>query len=328
MQTIAARFRVPACRKCGRSIEVGTPITAYYPTGNRRWVHASCYASTSKPEPVAPRSKPPEPEPEPAPDAFQPEPEPVSEPTTSDRHAVFDRVLSLVKARRNTLLIGPSGCGKTHLAAQVAEAAELAFGSLSCTAGISEGHLRGRLLPTGESGRFEYTRSHFVGAYEEGGLFLLDEVDACDPNVLLSLNTAIDNGYMSLPERTHNPRATRHANFILIASANTYGTGADRQYVGRYQLDEAFLERFRIGQVELDYDRGVDATVCPDVALRERLWGYRERARAAGLRRVVASTRFLRDAYAMVQAGWSYTDVDAALFVGYTAEERKSVCSE
>jgi cobaltochelatase CobS len=36
--------------------------------------------------------------------------------------------------------------------------------------------------------------------------------------------------------------------------ANTFGTGADRQYVGRNQLDESTLDRFRIGQIERDYD--------------------------------------------------------------------------
>jgi hypothetical protein len=40
--------------------------------------------------------------------------------------------------------------------------------------------------------------------------------------------------------------------FVCIAAANTFGTGADRQYVGRNQLDESTLDRFRIGQIELD----------------------------------------------------------------------------
>ena len=35
-----------------------------------------------------------------------------------------------------------------------------------------------------------------------------------------------------------------HENFRFIGTANTYGNGADRMYVGRNQLDSATLDRF------------------------------------------------------------------------------------
>src|SRR5262249_40226256 len=163
-------------------------------------------------------------------------------------------VLMLARARRNVLLVGPAGSGKTHLAKQVAQALGLDFAHISCSAGMSEGQLLGRLVPTGEAGRFEYLRSEVVRCYEEGGVFLFDEIAAADSNTLLVINSALANGQMCVPNRPHNPVAVKHPDFVCMAAANTFGTGADRQYVGRNQLDESTLDRFRIGQIEMDYD--------------------------------------------------------------------------
>ena len=159
---------------------------------------------------------------------------------------------------------------------------------------MSEGQLLGRLVsPIGEGGTFEYVRSEFVRCYEEGGVFLFDEVDGADSNTLLVLNAALANGHMAVSNRPGNPVAMKHKDFVCIAAANTYGTGADRQYVGRNQLDESTLDRFRIGQVEMDYDAEIEAMLCPDDNLRLILTEVRNKIRLAGLRRII-STRFMR----------------------------------
>jgi midasin (ATPase involved in ribosome maturation) len=93
-------------------------------------------------------------------------------------HTALPRCIRLAAARRNLLLVGPAGSGKMHLAAQVADALGLAFAHISCSADMSEGQLTGRLLPVGDGGRFEYVRSEFVRCYEDGGVFLFDEIDA------------------------------------------------------------------------------------------------------------------------------------------------------
>jgi MoxR-like ATPase len=189
---------------------------------------------------------------------------------------------------------------------------------------MSEGQLLGRLVPTGEGGKFEYLRSDFVRCYEEGGVFLFDEIDAADSNTLLVINAALANGHMALPNRPEKPTAVKHPDFVCIAAANTFGTGADRQYVGRNQLDESTLDRFRIGQIELDYDPEIEAALCPNDALRSRLLSRREKVRDSKVRRVV-SMRFLRDAYAMLQAGDTVEEIDQALFAGWTRDELNKV---
>lgn len=235
-------------------------------------------------------------------------------------NAAFQKVLTLAANRMNIMLVGPTGSGKTHLAATIAKCLKLDFSFLSCSAGMSEGHLLGRMLPTGKGGSFEYHRSEFVRLYEEGGVMLLDEVDAGDNNVMLVINSAISNDVMSVPSRTKKPVAKRHKDFVLICAANTYGRGADRLYVGRNQLDEATLDRFRIGMVEVDYDQNVEASLCPNDELRTKLLTMRERIQTHGMKRFV-STRFMRDAHKMTLAGFTWQDVFTACTKGWTRDE-------
>jgi MoxR-like ATPase len=239
-------------------------------------------------------------------------------------HEKFAEVLDLAAQRMEILMVGPAGCGKSHLAEQVAKALGLRFGSISCSAGMSEGQITGRLIPTGDGGRFEYQRSQFVEFYEEGGVFLLDEIDAADPNVLLVINQALANGHLPVPNRVGNPQAMRHPDFVLIAAANTFGNGANRMYVGRNQLDESTLDRFRIGQVVMDYDRDLERSILSDGDLLDRLWSTRQRAADCQLRRVV-STRFMAKASTMRAAGWSGEKIIGQLVCGWTHDERSKV---
>lgn len=239
--------------------------------------------------------------------------------------AVFDTVLALAQARRNVMLVGPAGCGKTHLGALIAQSLGLEFGSISCTSGTSENHLLGHKVPNLQTGKNEFQGTEFLARYENGGVFLLDELDAADPNVLLAINSAIANDYCNVPNRAKNPRAERHPDFILIATANTFGRGANRVYAGRNQLDEATLDRFRIGMVECDYDPIIEASLCPDDDLRNALTDVRAKAEASGLRRIV-STRFMQDAYVMHKsAGWDKRQVLKILFSGWSREEMAKV---
>ena len=221
-------------------------------------------------------------------------------------------------------LYGPTGCGKSHICEQVAEALNLPFAFVSCTAGMSEGVLTGRLLPTGDSGKFEYVISEFVNVYENGGVFLLDEIDAADPNVLLIVNSALANGHMAVPNRPENPYAKRHPDFICVAAANTVGTGADRMYSGRNKLDDATMDRFRIGKTLMNYDSEVESQLCPNDRLRNRLIAYREGINANRLERAM-STRFMKDAHDMVEAGWDQKDVDESFFEGWRSDEVEKV---
>lgn len=216
-------------------------------------------------------------------------------------HEAFDHVLRLATQRQNILLVGPAGTGKTHLAAQIAEALGLAFAFISASAGMSEAALEGHLLPVGEAGRFDYCPSQFVNMYENGGVFLIDELDSADANLMTIINSALANGHMAVNKRFDSPVAKRHADFVCIAAANTFGHGANRTYAGRQQLDAATLDRFRSGVVFVDYDARIEEKTVEPSLLK---WGRATRAKieSHGLRRIM-STRFLKN-YSMMMAAY------------------------
>lgn len=259
------------------------------------------------------------------------------------RHPMFEKVLRLAGAGLNVMMTGPAGSGKTTLAAQVAEALGRPFGMISLTAGASESQLLGRFLPTGEAGRFEYTDTPFIRAYEDGGVFLLDEFDAADPNLAIVLNAATSGNSFFNDYRTHAPEIRKHADAVILAACNTYGTGADVIYSGRNQLDAATLDRFYT--VRIDYDPALDrniAGMAPAAATRWKAAGnattedlqelgawvlaVREKIAASGLRRVF-SPRATAKATAARRAGIPTAEVKADLLAGWTRDELAKIGS-
>lgn len=159
------------------------------------------------------------------------------------QHNQFENLLRTVVAKQAVVLVGPAGTGKSHAAESVANALGLEFYAMSVGAQTSKSDLIGYMDANGN-----YQATAFRRAYENGGLFLLDEMDAGNSNVLIQLNAALANGYMSFPDAM----IRRHENFHMVASANTFGSGANRQYVGRNQLDAATIDRFAFLQWNID----------------------------------------------------------------------------
>jgi cobaltochelatase CobS len=242
--------------------------------------------------------------------------------TTGYVRPEFEKVLRKASCGINILLVGPAGCGKTHLAHQVAEAMGRQFASVSCTAGMSESALQGWLLPS-DNGAFEYVPSDFVTMYENGGVFLFDEIDAADPNTLLFVNQALANGGFNLPQRKGATYVKRHPDFVCIGAANTYGTGANMVYSGRERLDESTLDRFRAGVVKLGYDLGFEKQAV-DAQVFEWCLSVRAKIEASRLNRVM-STRFMLDATKLKQAGESFDSIKETYFIGWKAEEVSKV---
>jgi MoxR-like ATPase len=252
-------------------------------------------------------------------------------------HQAAAMILELIALREEIFLVGPTGTGKTFLCEQIAdiifgdkaeafgltqrEEKTSRFGFISMTEGTSEAELFGRLVPRGESGSFEYLTSEFIDKYENGGLFLIDEFDAGNANVILKLNAALSNGIASVPNRAENPYARRHPEFICIASANTFGRGADFQYTGRECLDMSTLNRFQMGTVIVDYDEALEAKLCPNKETYNALVKLRQLVETNGIEQVV-STRTFRKANRMVQAGWDTAKILGRILTGWSADER------
>lgn len=232
----------------------------------------------------------------------------------------FGKLLQLAKAGKNILLVGPAGAGKTFIAGKLAEALDRDYFSQSCSAGVTESVFTGRLLPVGTAGTFEYIQSDFVDAYENGKVFLLDEFDAADANVLVFLNQALANDHFYVSQRTGNTRVNKHKNFVAIAAANTFGSGGDIMYSGRNILDAATLDRFKIGTIEVDYSETVERELVDSEVLT---WGKNVRAQIIQHRlQKIMSTRFLKDASEMKQfADWNLNQIAESYFSDWSKEE-------
>jgi MoxR-like ATPase len=245
----------------------------------------------------------------------------VKRPITGVAHAALSRVIKYAALRMNILLVGPAGTGKTHLCRQVSEALGIKFGFISCSFGLTEGQLLGRLLPIGEGGKMQFATTQFVDCYENGGVFLFDEIDGADANTLVVVNSALSNGYLSVPQRPDKPVAYRHKDFVCMAAANTFGNGGNRMYTGRSQLDAATLDRFRACVVNVGYDTGIEkALVDPKLLASARF--YREHIENARLRRFI-STRFLINASTLISASAaSHQEVWDTFFADWSQDER------
>lgn len=236
----------------------------------------------------------------------------------------FERMLQLATQRRPILLVGPAGCGKTYLGEKVAEALGTTFSDQSCSEGMSETVFNGLLLPTGKAGAFEHHASPFMERYEKGGVMLLDEMDAGDPNLFTYINKAIANDSYTVVQRFTKPVVKKHPDFVLIAAANTFGNGADEMYVGRNQLDAATIDRFKVGMIVMDYSREVEQSLASQ-ELCDWAWRIRDAIRANRLRRIM-STRVIKDLAIMTEAyKWGPKEWAASYFTGWTAAERNLV---
>lgn len=188
----------------------------------------------------------------------------------------YDMVLTAIKNNLNPLLIGPSGTGKTRMCHEIAKELGLEFYSESAV--TDEYTITGFIDANGN-----YKESNFYKAFTQGGLFLFDELDGSDPNACIKFNAAIANGYCIFP----CGMKYAHKDFRVVATANTFGNGADMQYVGRNQLDAATLDRF-MPKIMIDYEKKIENKLTKDTKLLDFIREFRKGVNAYSILKVVS----------------------------------------
>jgi cobaltochelatase CobS len=194
---------------------------------------------------------------------------------TGIHHYILPKVIKRLKSKLNIMLVGPAGSGKTTMAEQAAHAMGVPFyfnGAID-----SEYKLTGFMNAAGQ-----IVSTAFRRAYESGGLYLFDEIDASFASALLAFNAALANGHMDFPDGM----VKRHKDFYCIAAANTFGKGADRVYVGRNQLDAASLDRFCM--LTCDYDEKLEFAISGNDSWTRKVQKIRAAVNTLKIRHVVS----------------------------------------
>jgi len=228
------------------------------------------------------------------------------------RHPVFGDVLAALSVRENVYLVGPAGSGKTTIASQAADALELPFYSTGAVGMAYQ--LQGFINAEGR-----YMETDLYRAYVGGGVFLFDEIDASSAQALLAFNAIAANDLAAFPCGT----VKRHADFVIIAAANTWGSGADAQYVGRAQLDAATLDRFAF--ISMDYDERLELAISSNDEWTRYVQAFRRITRQLKIRAVVSPRASIKGGK-LLSAGLSWNRVEEMLLIrGLSANEVEQV---
>jgi hypothetical protein len=264
-------------------------------------------APAAHPEPTKPAPAD-EPEPPADEDEADDQPEPAN-PAPADAEDTAEKIRRRIKAGINNLwLYGPAGTGKTTLCKMVAQSLGMPYTLLSCSAGTSPCEILGHKFP-------EPRPSPVSRAVGIPGIIVFDEITMLDASVAAVANALLANGEIE----TTTGHVIRHPECIIIATANTVGTGGDAQYIGNNQLDAATLDRFVGGMLKVDYSAPYESQYDSEVVR----WVQSARAKCAalGLRRI-NSTRAIIAGHKLKAAG---EDWKANLTEGWTDAERRAV---
>lgn len=220
------------------------------------------------------------------------------------QHRCFPTLLRMCAAslrsghKLNAWVYGPAGTGKSTAAEKVAEALELEFYTLGKQS--TEYGILGFINVSG------YQTTEFRKAYENGGIFCGDEIDGWMPDALIALNMALANGHCAFPDRM----VKRHPNFIFIACANTVGTGATMDYVGRMKQDAAFLDRF----VSLYWplDEGLEDSLVANKDWLKRVREVRNAVQRVGIKGHLITPRAAIFGESLLAAGLTMAETEAS----------------
>ena len=229
-------------------------------------------------------------------------------------HKMTQQIADVCNVGIHQMLVGPAGGGKTTCCEKVAEILDLKFYPMSVGPQTTKSDLLGFIDAAGN-----YHSTPLRDAFEHGGLLLLDEVDAANAGVLTIINALLANGYCSFPDGV----IQRNDKFRCICACNTYGRGADRQYVGRNQLDAATLDRFAV--VDFDYDEELERAIACNDEWVDKIIRYRKRAFDLKMRVVISPRASIYGAKLLASGMKEKLVEDLVVWKGVSAEIKTKI---
>jgi len=229
------------------------------------------------------------------------------------QHYLFREVLESVADNSYVLLKGDAGSGKTYGAVQIAKALALDYRIFSFTNEISLSRCVGYMDAMGN-----YVKTSIREMYENGGLLILDEFDAMNPNVAVSLNNMLSGEEYTFPDAV----VPKHEDFRVIACTNTFGNGADKDYSSRNKLDKATLDRFD-EKFNWGYDEDLEIAIFGNTDATKAVFAIRKNAKDLG---ITITPRRTKAVNKMVNRGVSLKDaVQRAILCEYKSDQQRAM---
>jgi cobaltochelatase CobS len=139
------------------------------------------------------------------------------------------------------LLIGETGVGKTMSVRYLASQTNNGLRRVNLNGATTVDEFLGKLL-INEQGTY-WVNGVLVDAMLAGDWILLDEINACLPEIAFSLHSLLDDDRMVVLMEYDGRIVRPHPNFRLFASMNPSEEG---RYGGTKALNEALLDRFPV----------------------------------------------------------------------------------
>lgn len=234
------------------------------------------------------------------------------------QHKQFPQLLATIGARTvggaclNIWLAGGAGAGKTTAAHQAADGLGMKF--------YTNGAIGTKYELTGFiDAQGKLVRTPFRDAWEHGGVYLFDEVDASVPAAVTAFNSALANGLMAFPDGM----VPRHPDTVIIAAANTCGEGATAKHNGRFKQDAAFLDRFVF--IIWQTDEALELAVSGNEEWTRKVQAMRAKAAKAGADALISPRASVYGA-ALLAAGLDAATVEAMVIQkGMSADQMRAI---
>lgn len=219
------------------------------------------------------------------------------------KHCKIDSIIKAMDcAKRNSkniMLSGPIGTGKTTLCSQIADKLGLDFYPFALCSHTTKSDLIGFIDAGGN-----YRSTAIREAYEKGGLVLLDEMDASNPNVLSIINNILANGQYYFPDGI----VEKHNDFKCICAMNSNGRGSEIIYTKSQRLDASTLDRFIF--IKIDIDPDLEKALTDNEDWYNRVLQFRKVVAEVCKDDVVIGSRAMLDGADLLDAGFSQSEVE------------------
>lgn len=219
------------------------------------------------------------------------------------QHKKIDTIIKAMESAdrnsKNIMLSGPIGTGKTTLCGQIADKLSLDFYPYSLCSHTTKSDLIGFIDAGGV-----YRSSALRQAFEHGGLVLLDEMDASNPNVLSIINNMLSNQQYYFPDGL----VKKHELFKCICAMNSNGRGGEIIYTKSQRLDVSTLDRFVF--IKIDIDENLEKALTNNKDWYDRVLKFRKVIKEICNDDVVIGQRAMLDGADLLDAGFSQSEVE------------------